>query len=168
MCSSRQLSGSHAHTWPICSPSEVTGSPRQIKEMGTGSAVSQPTAADSCRLPLTAACHASDLLSACWLQGWGRAEWGEVGGGQVLGGGGREVLERVRLVWKVSCRSLFQGLVQENLVCVCGVVTGPYSKWDHNGYRIVNSNSCLHAAVGLMPYEIHEPSCVSYDLYVIY
>lgn len=67
MCSFRQLSGLLGYTWPICSPGELTGSPKQIKEMGTGSAVSQPTAADSCRLPLTAACHTSDLLSACWL-----------------------------------------------------------------------------------------------------
>lgn len=69
MCTFRQLSGLLAHTWPICGTSKLTGSPRQIKETGMGSAVSQPATARSCGIPLTAACHASDLPCACWLQG---------------------------------------------------------------------------------------------------
>ena len=78
----RQPYGSLAHTWPICSPSLLTGIPRQIKDTRTGSSVSRPAAANSCRLPLAAACHISDLLSACWLQGGGRGFW-VVGGRKV-------------------------------------------------------------------------------------
>lgn len=61
--------------------------------MGMGIAVSQPTAADSCRVPLTATFYASDLLSVCWLHG--REEV------QIIGRGCQEVDDTflLKVVW---------------------------------------------------------------------